>query len=148
MGPLLVSYRAGTWLIDECQIAFFHDLSYVKKYDHTFFVIIFFVICLTINHLSGILDTTDTSFMQPWILGRSNHLKFIFCDTIHCRIAWYLVCLMFIMLEFLLIQYQSLLQNPGFVHILFFFWPVVPISAWLFMRDIMILIIYIHSSLG
>ena len=64
MGPL-VSYRAGTWLIDECQIAFFHELSYVKKSDLPFFVIIFFVICLTVNNLFGILDTTDTSFMQP-----------------------------------------------------------------------------------
>ena len=24
------------------------------------------VICFTINDLSGILDTTDTSFLQPW----------------------------------------------------------------------------------
>ena len=29
------------------------------------FDVIFFVICLTFNNLSGILDTTDTSFMQP-----------------------------------------------------------------------------------
>ena len=143
MGVLQALYLAY-WCLSNC---FFHKLSYEKSRPY-FVVVIFFVFCLTVNHLSGILDTTDTSFMQPWILGRSNHLKFIFCDTIHCRIAWYLVCLMFIMLEFLLIQYQSLLQNPGFVHILFFFWPVVPISAWLFMRDIMILIIYIHSSLG
>ena len=33
---LLVSYRAVTWLIDECQIAFFHELSYAKKSDPTF----------------------------------------------------------------------------------------------------------------
>ena len=35
MGPL-VSHRAGIWLIDECQMAFFHELSYVKKYDPPF----------------------------------------------------------------------------------------------------------------
>ena len=64
MGPL-VSYRAGTWLIDQCQIAFF--MSYVKKSGPTFFVIIFFVICLTVNNLSGILDTKDTSFMHPCV---------------------------------------------------------------------------------
>ena len=29
------------------------------------FVVIFNVICLTINNLSGILDTTDTSFVDP-----------------------------------------------------------------------------------
>ena len=58
------SYRAGTWLIDECHIVFFHELSYVKKSGPTFFVIIFFVICVTVNNMSGILDTTDTSFMH------------------------------------------------------------------------------------
>ena len=31
-----VSHRPGTWLIDECQIAFFHELSYVKGLDPTF----------------------------------------------------------------------------------------------------------------
>ena len=43
-----VSYRAGTWLIDECQIA------YVKR-THLF-CLFFFIICLTFNNLSGILD--------------------------------------------------------------------------------------------
>ena len=61
----LVSYRASTWLIDECQIVFF-----MSCLIWTFlFVIIFFVICLTVNNLSGILDTTDTSFMKPWAAG-------------------------------------------------------------------------------
>ena len=63
----LVCYRAGTWLIDECQIAFFYELSYVKKSGPTFFVVIFYVICLTVINLSGILDTTDNSFMQTWV---------------------------------------------------------------------------------
>ena len=44
----------------------FHELSYVKKSGPTFFVVIFFVICLTVNNLSGILNTRDTNFMQPW----------------------------------------------------------------------------------
>ena len=43
-----LSYRAGTWLTDECQI-----------------VVIVNVTCLTVNNLSGVLDTTDTSLMQP-----------------------------------------------------------------------------------
>ena len=48
------------------KVLFFHELSYVKKSEPTFFVVIFFVICLTVTNLSGILVTTDTSFMQPW----------------------------------------------------------------------------------
>ena len=60
-----VSYRAGTWLIDECQIAFFMSCL---MFGPTFFVVIFNVICLTINNLSGILDTTDTSFVHPCAL--------------------------------------------------------------------------------
>merc|ERR1711942_434829 len=59
-----VSYRPGTWLIDECQISFF--MSCLMGFGPTFFVVIFNVICLTINNLSGILDTTDTSFVHPW----------------------------------------------------------------------------------
>ena len=47
----------------------FHELPYVMLSGPSFFVIIFFVICLTVNNLLGILDTTDTSFMQPWVVG-------------------------------------------------------------------------------
>ena len=46
---------------------FFHELSDVKKSGPTFFVVIFYVICLTVNNLSGFLDTTDTPFMQPCV---------------------------------------------------------------------------------
>ena len=55
MGPL-VSHRAGIWLIDECQIAFFHELSYVKKSDPTFFslVSLSFVLLSTICLVSWI----------------------------------------------------------------------------------------------
>ena len=71
MGPW-VPYRAGTWLIDECQIAFFHELSYFKKSGPTFLssfsMSFFYVIFLTINNLSGILDTTNTSLLQPWTI--------------------------------------------------------------------------------
>ena len=35
----------------------------------SFFVVIFLVICLTVTNLSGILDTMDTSFLQPWFLS-------------------------------------------------------------------------------
>ena len=66
MGPW-VSYRAGTWLIDECQIAFFMSCLMLRVWTHLF-VFIFNVICRTINNLSGILDTTDTSFVHPWYL--------------------------------------------------------------------------------
>ena len=34
------------------------------RFVHPPFVVLFFVICLTVNNLSGILDTTDTSFMK------------------------------------------------------------------------------------
>ena len=63
MGPW-VSYRAGTWLIDECQIAFFMSCLMLRDWTHLF-VVILNVIYLTINNLSGILDTTDTSFVHP-----------------------------------------------------------------------------------
>ena len=59
-----VSYRPGTWLIDECQIALFMSCLMLRVWTHIF-VVIFNVICLTINNLSGILDTTDTSFVDP-----------------------------------------------------------------------------------
>ena len=35
----------------------------------------FNVICLTISNLSGILDTTDTSFVHPWGWGVQNYGK-------------------------------------------------------------------------
>ena len=63
MGPLVVLILL---MSVKC---FFHELPYVKKSEPTFFVVIFFVICLTVNNLSGILDTTDTSFMQPCQTG-------------------------------------------------------------------------------
>ena len=56
-----VSYRPGTWLIDD---AFFMSCLMLRVWTHLF-VVIFNVICLTINNLSGILDTTDTSFVHP-----------------------------------------------------------------------------------
>ena len=59
-----VSCRAGTWLIDYYQITFSMS-SIVNKSGPNAFVIIFYVICLTGNNLSGIQYTTDTSFMQP-----------------------------------------------------------------------------------
>ena len=37
MGPW-VSYRPGTWFIDECQIVFFHELSHIKKSGPTILV--------------------------------------------------------------------------------------------------------------
>ena len=55
MGPL-VSYRAGTWLIDECQIVFFRSCLMLRKRIPPF-VVISFVNCLTVNNLFGILDT-------------------------------------------------------------------------------------------
>ena len=64
MGPC-VYYRAGTWLIDEWQLAFFMSCLMLRNLEPPFFVVIFFLICLTINNLSGILDTTDTNYMQP-----------------------------------------------------------------------------------
>ena len=62
---VLQSWYLAYWWVSNC---FFHELSYVKSLDFgpTFFVVIFNVICLTINNLSGILDTTDTSFVHPW----------------------------------------------------------------------------------
>ena len=66
------SYRAGTWLIDECQIAFFMSCLMLRVCTHIF-VVIFNVICLTINNLSGIPDTTDTSFMQPCLCLMLSH---------------------------------------------------------------------------
>ena len=61
---VLQSWYLAYWWVSNC---FFHELSYVKSLDFgpTFFVVIFNVICLTINNLSGILDTTDTSFVHP-----------------------------------------------------------------------------------
>ena len=63
---VLQSWYLAYWWVSNC---FFHELSYVKSLDFgpTFFVVIFNVICLTINNLSGILDTTDTSFVHPCI---------------------------------------------------------------------------------
>ena len=63
---VLQSWYLAYWWVSNC---FFHELSYVKSLDFgpTFFVVIFNVICLTINNLSGILDTTDTSFVHPWV---------------------------------------------------------------------------------
>ena len=63
---VLQSWYLAYWWVSNC---FFHELSYVKSLDFgpTFFVVIFNVICLTINNLSGILDTTDTSFVHPWL---------------------------------------------------------------------------------
>ena len=68
---VLQSWYLAYWWVSNC---FFHELSYVKSLDFgpTFFVVIFNVICLTINNLSGILDTTDTSFVHPWALITSN----------------------------------------------------------------------------
>ena len=60
MGQLVFSELVlGLLRVSNC---FFRELSYLKKSGPTLFVIIFFVICLTVNKLSGILDT---SFMQP-----------------------------------------------------------------------------------
>ena len=75
MGPW-VSYRADTWLIDECQIAFFTSVVMLRNLAPPFFVVIFYVICLSVNNVSGILDTADTSFMQPWwwvVVGVQSH---------------------------------------------------------------------------
>ena len=46
------------------------------------FVIIFNVICLTINNLSGILDTTDTSFVDPCFVPYSlSELWHVVCGS-------------------------------------------------------------------
>ena len=68
---VLQSWYLAYWWVSNC---FFHELSYVKSLDFgpTFFVVIFNVICLTINNLSGILDTTDTSFVHPCLHTRGN----------------------------------------------------------------------------
>ena len=65
---VLQSWYLAYWWVSNC---FFHELSYVKSLDFgpTFFVVIFNVICLTINNLSGILDTTDTNFLHPCTKG-------------------------------------------------------------------------------
>jgi len=64
------------WLIDECQIAFFMSCLMLGNLD-PLFLVIFFVICLTVHNLSGILDTTDTSYMQPWL-----YYWFFSCDDL------------------------------------------------------------------
>lgn len=71
---VLQSWYLAYWWVSNC---FFHELSYVKSLDFgpTFFVVIFNVICLTINNLSGILDTTDTSFVHPWFLPKKRTLS-------------------------------------------------------------------------
>ena len=48
-------------------LVIYHDLSYSIEYKAMawFIAVIFHAMWLTINDLSAILDTTDTSFLQP-----------------------------------------------------------------------------------
>ena len=77
------------------------ELSYIKTarlMARLFHAIILHLICLTINHLSSILDTTDTNFLHPWpmvsfwALGRYTLLPYVCCKFLWSQMT-YLVSL-------------------------------------------------------
>ena len=73
MGPL-GSYRAGTWLIDECQIAFFTSCLMLRNLDHPFLSLfsLSFVLLSTICLVSWIpripvLCSPDCDWDYLWL---------------------------------------------------------------------------------
>ena len=68
------------------------ELSYGKAARLTarlILAVILQLICLTSDHVSGILDTTDTNFLPPWAGGASNLYNII---SIHSEknVGWIL----------------------------------------------------------